>query len=185
MPRCPVCTQALQGSAYEGVNIFRCGNCAGHWLEKLEMARIVRGGPPRVNDAPSQELAQITNETNSVKPLWCLGCGREMIKESFQDWDAIQIDRCPKCEGIWLDRGELEKCQILWEMAQLEIESGRLSDLQRRRQELDAAWAERRARQAGVRHEIESGPPMVDFKRRDGRLHWLFRMLTALNRAHK
>jgi Zn-finger nucleic acid-binding protein len=27
----------------------------------------------------------------------------------MSDWQGIEIDYCPTCRGIWLDRGELDK----------------------------------------------------------------------------
>ncbi|TDI34332.1 MAG: hypothetical protein E2P00_06115 [Acidobacteria bacterium] len=35
----------------------------------------------------------------------CPVCGEPML--SFQ-WEAVEIDRCPHCFGVWLDAGELE-----------------------------------------------------------------------------
>ena len=34
------------------------------------------------------------------------GCEGKLIQEAFRD---ILIDRCPTCNGVWLDPGELEK----------------------------------------------------------------------------
>jgi len=30
----------------------------------------------------------------------------ELIKELYED--CVEVDKCPKCQGIWLDEGELE-----------------------------------------------------------------------------
>lgn len=34
------------------------------------------------------------------------GCGIDLAQASRQ---GVSIDYCPKCQGVWLDRGELEK----------------------------------------------------------------------------
>ncbi len=34
------------------------------------------------------------------------GCGIDLSRANRQ---GVEIDYCPKCQGIWLDRGELEK----------------------------------------------------------------------------
>lgn len=35
----------------------------------------------------------------------CPKCGLELIEI---DYKSVKVDKCPQCEGIWLDRGELE-----------------------------------------------------------------------------
>ncbi|MEA2524191.1 MAG: uncharacterized protein QOF73_1418 [Thermomicrobiales bacterium] len=36
----------------------------------------------------------------------CPACGAELQTLERQ---GVEIDRCPSCRGVWLDRGELEK----------------------------------------------------------------------------
>ena len=38
--------------------------------------------------------------------LKCPNCSDEMI---LSDKNGVEIDYCPRCKGVWLDRGELEK----------------------------------------------------------------------------
>jgi len=38
--------------------------------------------------------------------LMCPNCNESMQEVRRND---VQIDMCPKCRGVWLDRGELEK----------------------------------------------------------------------------
>ena len=35
----------------------------------------------------------------------CPKCGMDLVTIDFK---GVQIDRCPCCEGVWLDTGELE-----------------------------------------------------------------------------
>ncbi|MCC6671135.1 MAG: zf-TFIIB domain-containing protein [Planctomycetes bacterium] len=37
----------------------------------------------------------------------CPRCEAVVLEE--RDRDGIQVDICPKCRGVWLDRGELER----------------------------------------------------------------------------
>jgi Zn-finger nucleic acid-binding protein len=43
---------------------------------------------------------------SDAKGRVCPGCGSTLVRVERQ---GIEIDRCPNCRGIWLDRGELEK----------------------------------------------------------------------------
>jgi uncharacterized protein len=36
----------------------------------------------------------------------CPACNETLL---MSDKNGVEIDYCPKCRGIWLDRGELEK----------------------------------------------------------------------------
>ena len=31
------------------------------------------------------------------------------VNLAMSDWQGIEIDYCPQCRGVWLDRGELDK----------------------------------------------------------------------------
>ncbi|MFO0839782.1 MAG: zf-TFIIB domain-containing protein [Phycisphaerae bacterium] len=115
MPRCPACkTQALP-IEYEGMRIYHCGDCGGHWLSPGRLDVILARRNVEMPEAVRQAFMDLAERLNRPQKLWCMTCGVEMLKEPFRFWDDIQIDRCPKCNGVWLDCGELEKCQIYWE----------------------------------------------------------------------
>ena len=38
--------------------------------------------------------------------MTCPNCNETLL---MSDKNGVEIDYCPKCRGIWLDRGELEK----------------------------------------------------------------------------
>ncbi|VFJ12693.1 zf-TFIIB domain-containing protein [Candidatus Nitrosocosmicus franklandus] len=38
--------------------------------------------------------------------LRCPNCSTEMM---LSNKNGVEIDHCPRCKGVWLDRGELEK----------------------------------------------------------------------------
>jgi hypothetical protein len=35
----------------------------------------------------------------------CPKCGHDLVEREFQH---VKIDSCPNCQGVWLDKGELE-----------------------------------------------------------------------------
>lgn len=149
MPRCPSCKLQAAPISYEGVRIYHCGGCGGHWMapERLDVILERREVcmPKPVRDA----MWNIAEEHNRVEQLWCFSCGTPMVKEAFRYWDEIRVDRCEKCGGLWLDRGELELCQIFWEYARDNPQHWQNQDVIARKAELEALL---RARQ----HEIRS-----------------------------
>jgi hypothetical protein len=44
-------------------------------------------------------------EKQAASVIECPKCDGALIEHAFED---VQIDRCNKCNGIWLDAGELE-----------------------------------------------------------------------------
>ena len=44
--------------------------------------------------------------THSHAGLLCPACKVDLVMTERKD---VEIDYCPKCRGVWLDRGELDK----------------------------------------------------------------------------
>lgn len=42
------------------------------------------------------------------EPLRCPRCSVALVEEAVEN---VKIDRCPQCNGVWLDAGELEQLQ--------------------------------------------------------------------------
>jgi len=106
---CPRCDEPLSIEELDDVRVDNCKECAGVWLEAGELRKIVAPGPTEV--AFFQRLLgevgitlDASFETRAM--LLCPGCTavlqREVLKEG-----AVRVDRCPTCEGLWLDAGEL------------------------------------------------------------------------------
>lgn len=53
--------------------------------------------------------------------LMCPNCESGMREVSR---NGVQIDICPQCRGVWLDRGELEKLMGAMRTAAAEVEQG-------------------------------------------------------------
>jgi Zn-finger nucleic acid-binding protein len=118
MPRCPVCKLLCSPLEYEGVNVSNCGGCGGYWMTHPKLSAICERRTLQMPEPVRQKFMDLADASNSTQELWCLGCGKAMRKVQFRLWNDIVLDECPKCHGIWLDRGELEKCQIYWEYLQ-------------------------------------------------------------------
>jgi Zn-finger nucleic acid-binding protein len=144
MPRCPVCTSPADLIRYEGIPAYNCGSCGGYWLTRARFDAILARRELQMPPAVQRKMIEIAEASNSRETLWCITCGKRMIRESFKHWPEIQLDRCPDCDGLWLDRGELEKCQIYWEYMQdhPDSEPARRAE---RVAALNTQWAKRKA----------------------------------------
>ena len=89
---CPVCHKTMVTKSVKGYNVDVCTTCEGMWtkdkiLEELFKLKIQRGG----------------------RILSCPECkDQKMVKETSGN---VEVDVCPACGRVWLDKNELTK---LW-----------------------------------------------------------------------
>ena len=108
--RCPACLHPLRRFKAGTVTLDGCdGGCGGIWFDHRELAKVNRQHPDpdaqiadlsfnpavRVHDDDTRQCPKCDDVTLEKK-LHCLGSG-------------VIMDVCPKCKGLWLDRGELGK----------------------------------------------------------------------------
>jgi RNase P subunit RPR2 len=60
------------------------------------------------------QLAQAQEEEQEelirkLARLWCPKCGVRLRQRPFH---GVMIDECPRCQGSWLDKGELETASL-------------------------------------------------------------------------
>lgn len=118
--QCPKCRQPLQGVDYQGVHIETCPACGGDWLDSGELKNIVLAREMRFDEKECLAMAQAAKITGVKltdlnRHLTCPNCGASTNPVNYGDDTGVIIDKCPRCNGIWLDRGELEKIQELVE----------------------------------------------------------------------
>jgi Zn-finger nucleic acid-binding protein len=119
---CPRCKLALGPDRYEGVDVHRCAECWGYWLDRGEFTRIttvrdlVFSAEERaaILDRARSQAAARTPAADPTIP--CPRCAKVMEKISFNVTAPITVDRCPQ-HGIWLDTHELKLAQVLAEDA--------------------------------------------------------------------
>lgn len=60
-------------------------------------------------DAIKAMRAKLDEERARLKSVRnCPKCAVELVEEEISN---VKIDRCPQCQGVWLDGGELEQLQ--------------------------------------------------------------------------
>lgn len=99
---CPRDRTPLEEREHEipGFNVWadHCPKCEGVFLDKNELLRLT--GQKHIN---RQVTAALGVDVGS--PLVCPADGGLMDDEHFGD---VTLDVCLSCQGIWLDKGELE-----------------------------------------------------------------------------
>jgi len=106
--QCPRCDVALIAHGVEGVEIDKCPQCKGLWFQQGELRDAKDVAAPDVRWLDFEIWKHMDHFRFSVLPLICPKCKIPMVAVSYGDTD-VEVDYCPKCQGIWLDEGEFER----------------------------------------------------------------------------
>ncbi|MDC0526387.1 zf-TFIIB domain-containing protein [Euryarchaeota archaeon] len=104
MRKCPKCKDQALGEYWtQSQMIDRCANCGGQYYDHqeldsiIEMVRIIQ----KIEiDEPDIETLEELSRSNYKCPV----DEQEMERK---DYGGIAVDSCPKCKGVWLDKGEI------------------------------------------------------------------------------
>lgn len=106
--KCPRDKQQLKQEVFCGIEIDSCSYCDGTWLDKGEMAKIV-GMEKDLLGGEEIKLEPLRDRAPGER-LKCPRCEDvDLIAYYFSKEKKLILDRCPRCEGIWLDTDELKK----------------------------------------------------------------------------
>lgn len=121
--KCPRDGAELRAQSYEAdIRVDACADCGGMWLDEGELEKIQETNEHDYSD----ELARMPDlgyrayelaQQKSRRTIHCPKCGAELEALEYARCSAILIDACPKCRGIWLDRGEIESLEVFFERA--------------------------------------------------------------------
>ena len=78
------------------------------WFKKNEQDLLETARKAREKREAERAAAEKADESRRLKELHfmkCPKCGHDMKEEAV---DAVSVDRCTFCEGIYLDAGELD-----------------------------------------------------------------------------
>jgi Zn-finger nucleic acid-binding protein len=90
---------------FEGVEIDRCLECRGTWLDRGELELLTE-----LAGVEAGELAEALRRARAVGKgrRRCPRCRRRMEVIEVGRETRVELDRCPVGHGLWLDRGEVQ-----------------------------------------------------------------------------
>lgn len=111
---CPQCGAALREVAADAVTGYRvvvdqCPACGGIWADRWELFPLTAEAVARL-DPPDAARAAPLPPAPALLP--CPRCRVPMppFRDPVIPQDA-RIERCPNCEGMWFNRGELRRAR--------------------------------------------------------------------------
>lgn len=102
---CPKCSGWMVPLAGAEARVDSCTDCRGVWLTPDTLRRCAEARTPDAAEL-ARVLAQKPPDRGYPAGLKCPGCGWLMMQHSYH---GQEIERCPRCSGIYFDRGELER----------------------------------------------------------------------------
>ncbi len=103
--KCSLCTTDLEpidiGQNAE-LMADRCTSCGGMWINKCEVSRLVES----VWDNRHEDV-KLPPPGGTHGILLCPKCATSLEPLCLIDVAKLVVDRCPECEGLWLDIGEI------------------------------------------------------------------------------
>jgi Zn-finger nucleic acid-binding protein len=105
---CPVDDSALsRAELMDGLSAFQCGKCRGHWLRFGDYLSWRESQPGDVPEAPAEEADQLALE-QPAGARFCPDCKYLLTRFDIGRGLRFTLDRCGKCNGVWLDHPEWE-----------------------------------------------------------------------------
>ncbi len=101
---CPKCNGSLKTVTYHKVEVDRCERCQGIWFDSLEAETLKTIAGSEILDIGSVDYTA-TNQQSSID-IQCPRCQETMIQIVDIDKERLWYEKCPDCQGIWLDAGE-------------------------------------------------------------------------------
>lgn len=108
--QCKIPMHAVTARANPGslIELDQCQKCGGIWCDKWELFPIQPEEAARLEPVDEDLLRSPSQSTNQT--LHCPRCTARLarLRDPVLGPD-IQFQRCPKCDGIWLNRGQLTR----------------------------------------------------------------------------
>tara|TARA_B100001142_G_scaffold272088_1_gene278911 strand:- start:246 stop:638 length:393 start_codon:yes stop_codon:yes gene_type:complete len=104
MRKCPKCHNQVLGEYWtQSQMVDRCATCGGQFFDVNELESIIEM-VEIIKEIEIDEPDIETLQETSTPSYLCPEDENKMVRE---DYGGVSVDSCPKCDGIWLDKGEI------------------------------------------------------------------------------
>lgn len=117
--KCPRCSAVLISSKYDGQIVEVCPKCKGEWLHAGELQKLVEHHDEIFTEKEIASLAPVdkqifTAEKDDHDELNCPVCEDVRMEHfNYGDTSGIILHKCTECGGIWMDKDQLEKVEVV------------------------------------------------------------------------
>ncbi len=112
---CPRCNIELKIEQYKGIEVDRCPNCQGMWLDYPELDQL----EDTVFNADELKGTMVYSPRTSE--LLCPRCNKPMTAFDYRAYYDLELDFCPEGHGFWLDAGEEKRVLELMQQTRKDL----------------------------------------------------------------
>jgi uncharacterized protein len=105
--KCPACKEPLREKGAGGMTLDICyGGCGGIWFDATELQRLDARAAATLHTVWQVPPGTLRLTDSRI----CPRCPDQVLERKwFSDLKKVEIDQCPRCNGIWLDAGEFSR----------------------------------------------------------------------------
>ena len=101
---CPKCAAPMWPMELQNVEVDLCVKCQGMWFDRGELAKA--------SGTEFQEAASAETLRGGRRPgRSCPDCAVPLYEHELVAESDVMIDQCPRCSGLFLDKGEYSAAQ--------------------------------------------------------------------------
>jgi Zn-finger nucleic acid-binding protein len=104
---CPSCSIELGRKMVGEIEVDECPSCKGIWFEDDELRKAKDSTDSDLNWIDFEIWKHKDKVKARSKDLQCPACRKALVAIDYSDTD-IEIDYCPSCKGIWLEKDEFK-----------------------------------------------------------------------------
>lgn len=108
---CPNCKKELAPKIIGGIEIDYCeSGCKGIWFDEGELKKIrdIPDDSEVLTEVEGSFVPKPKEEVLNEETRMCPHCNVELYKYNWDMKSNIFLDSCEKCNGIWIDAGEMK-----------------------------------------------------------------------------
>lgn len=90
--------------------VDKCPRCGGIWFDKEELIDLIKLGQFYIQSLDSASESTIKPNPERL----CPHCKVELNPAKNQKIPDLRLDKCPRCQGLWLEKGELLRISKLY-----------------------------------------------------------------------
>ena len=98
---------------HEGLEVDSCPECFGLWFDREELKEFLQRPQLAQRLSGADDAAPVVEPRHAVR--LCPNCGLPLTETSI---GQVLVDFCPRCRGIWLDQGELDRAVEQYRLGQ-------------------------------------------------------------------
>lgn len=107
MRKCPICSAELKQKEHQRLLLDECPQGHGIWFDRDELRKAKDNTDNDMRWLDFDPFA-LNNQSKFIKTnKICPTCNQPMSSLTY-DQSKVQIDICPVCNGVWLDKDEID-----------------------------------------------------------------------------